>query len=159
MRWEHLRMKTVVDLEYVLEVARTVGRNMKNYLVVVTKSTVPVGTVKKVQHAIQEELDKRGLQVEFDVASNPEFLKEGAAVDDFMPLDRVVVGVESDRAREIMKRLYRPFMLTNDRMLFTDIPSAEMIKYAANSMLATRISFMNDIANLCELVGANVNMV
>ena len=152
-------MKTVVDLEYVLEVARTVGRNMKNYLVVVTKSIVPVGTVKKVLHAIQEELDKRGLQVEFDVASNPEFLKEGAAVDDFMRPDRVVVGVESDRAREIMKRLYRPFMLTNDRMLFTDIPSAEMIKYAANSMLATRISFMNDIANLCELVGANVNMV
>ena len=147
------------DLKYVLEVARTVGQNMKDYLVVVTKSTVPVGTAKKVRHAIQEELDKRGLQVEFDVASNPEFLKEGAAVDDFMRPDRVVVGVESDRAREIMKRLYRPFMLTNDRMLFTDIPSAEMIKYAANSMLATRISFMNDIANLCELVGANVNMV
>ena len=147
------------DLKYVLEVARTVGRNMKGYLVVVTKSTVPVGTAKKVRHAIQEELDKRGLQLEFDVASNPEFLKEGAAVDDFMRPDRVVVGVESDRAREIMKRLYRPFMLTNDRMLFTDIPSAEMIKYAANSMLATRISFMNDIANLCELVGANVNMV
>ena len=143
-------MKTVVDLEYVLEVARTVGRNMKNYLVVVTKSIVPVGTVKKVLHAIQEELDKRGLQVEFDVASNPEFLKEGAAVDDFMCPDRVVVGVESDRAREIMKRLYRPFMLTNDRMLFTDIPSVEIIKYMANSMLETRISFMNDIANLCE---------
>ena len=147
------------DLKYVLEVARTVGQNVKDYLVVVTKSTVPVGTAKKVRHAIQEELDKRGLQLEFDVASNPEFLKEGAAVDDFMRPDRVVVGVESDRAREIMKRLYRPFMLTNDRMLFTDIPSAEMIKYAANSMLATRISFMNDIANLCELVGANVNMV
>lgn len=147
------------DLKYVLEVARTVGQNMKDYLVVVTKSTVPVGTAKKVRHAIQEELDKRGLQLEFDVASNPEFLKEGAAVDDFMRPDRVVVGVESDHAREIMKRLYRPFMLTNDRMLFTDIPSAEMIKYAANSMLATRISFMNDIANLCELVGANVNMV
>lgn len=147
------------DLKYVLEVARTVGQNMKDYLVVVTKSTVPVGTAKKVRHAIQEELDKRGLHLEFDVASNPEFLKEGAAVDDFMRPDRVVVGVESDRAREIMKRLYRPFMLTNDRMLFTDIPSAEMIKYAANSMLATRISFMNDIANLCELVGANVNMV
>ena len=147
------------DLKYVLEVARTVGQNMKDYLVVVTKSTVPVGTAKKVRHAIQEELDKRGLQLEFDMASNPEFLKEEAAVDEFMRPDRVVVGVESDRAREIMKRLYRPFMLTNDRMLFTDIPSAEMIKYAANSMLATRISFMNDIANLCELVGANVNMV
>ena len=147
------------DLKYVLEVARTVGQNMKDYLVVVTKSTVPVGTAKKVRHAIQEELDKRGLQLEFDVASNPEFLKEGAAVDDFMRPDRVVVGVESDRAREIMKRLYRPFLLTNDRMLFTDIPSAEMINYAAKSMLATRISFMNDIANLCELVGANVNMV
>ena len=147
------------DLKYVLEVARTVGRNMNKYLVVVTKSTVPVGTAKKVKHAIQEELEKRGVEVEFDVASNPEFLKEGAAVDDFMRPDRVVVGVESEKAREIMKRLYRPFMLTNDRMLFTDIPSAEMIKYAANSMLATRISFMNDIANLCELVGANVNMV
>ncbi len=147
------------DLKYVLEVARTVGRNMNKYLVVVTKSTVPVGTAKKVKHAIREELEKRGVKVEFDVASNPEFLKEGAAVDDFMRPDRVVVGVESEKAREIMKRLYRPFMLTNDRMLFTDIPSAEMIKYAANSMLATRISFMNDIANLCELVGANVNMV
>ena len=147
------------DLKYVLEVARTVGRNMNKYLVVVTKSTVPVGTAKKVKHAIQEELEKRGVEVEFDVSSNPEFLKEGAAVDDFMRPDRVVVGVESEKAREIMKRLYRPFMLTNDRMLFTDIPSAEMIKYAANSMLATRISFMNDIANLCELVGANVNMV
>ena len=147
------------DLKYVLEVARMVGRNMNKYLVVVTKSTVPVGTAKKVKHAIQEELEKRGVEVEFDVASNPEFLKEGAAVDDFMRPDRVVVGVESEKAREIMKRLYRPFMLTNDRMLFTDIPSAEMIKYAANSMLATRISFMNDIANLCELVGANVNMV
>ena len=147
------------DLKYVLEVARTVGRNMNKYLVVVTKSTVPVGTAKKVKHAIREELEKRGVEVEFDVASNPEFLNEGAAVDDFMRPDRVVVGVESEKAREIMKRLYRPFMLTNDRMLFTDIPSAEMIKYAANSMLATRISFMNDIANLCELVGANVNMV
>ena len=125
------------DLKYVLEVARTVGRNMNKYLVVVTKSTVPVGTAKKVKHAVQEELEKRGVEVDFDVASNPEFLKEGAAVDDFMRPDRVVVGVESEKAREIMKRLYRPFMLTNDRMLFTDIPSAEMIKYAANSMLAT----------------------
>ena len=124
-----------------------------------TKSTVPVGTAIKVKHAIQEELDRRGVDIEFDVASNPEFLKEGAAIEDFMRPDRVVVGVDSDRAKEIMTRLYRPFMLTNDRMIFTDIPSAEMIKYAANSMLATRISFMNDIANLCELVGANVNMV
>ena len=147
------------DLKYVLEVARTVGRHMSKYLVVVTKSTVPVGTAKKVKKVIQEELECRGLNIEFDVASNPEFLKEGAAIEDFMRPDRVVVGVDSDRAKEIMTRLYRPFMLTNDRMIFTDIPSAEMIKYAANSMLATRISFMNDIANLCELVGANVNMV
>lgn len=147
------------DLKYVLEVARTVGCNMNKYLVVVTKSTVPVGTAIKIKQAIREELDRRGVSVEFDVASNPEFLKEGAAVEDFMRPDRVVVGVESDRAREMMTRLYRPFMLTNDRMIFTDIPSAEMIKYAANSMLATRISFMNDIANLCELVGADVNMV
>ena len=147
------------DLHYVLEVARTVGQNMKKHLVFVTKSTVPVGTAKKVKTAIKEELDKRGVSIEFDVASNPEFLKEGAAVVDFMRPDRVVIGVESERAREIMTRLYRPFMLTNDRMIFTDIPSAEMIKYAANSMLATRISFMNDIANLCELVGADVNMV
>lgn len=147
------------DLKYVLEVARTVGRYINKYLVVVTKSTVPVGTAIKVKNVIQEELDRRGVNIEFDVASNPEFLKEGAAIEDFMRPDRVVVGVDSDQAKEIMTRLYRPFMLTNDRMIFTDIPSAEMIKYAANSMLATRISFMNDIANLCELVGANVNMV
>ena len=147
------------DLKYVLEVARTVGRYINKYLVVVTKSTVPVGTAIKVKHAIQEELDRRGVNIEFDVASNPEFLKEGAAVEDFMRPDRVVVGVESDRAKEIMTRLYRPFMLTNDRMIFTDIPSAEMIKYAANSMLATRISYMNDVTNLCELVGADINMV
>ena len=147
------------DLHYVLEVARTVGQNIKKHVVFVTKSTVPVGTARKVKAAIREEIEKRGVEVDFDVASNPEFLKEGAAVEDFMRPDRVVVGVESERAREVMTRLYRPFMLTNDRMLFTDIPSAEMIKYAANSMLATRISFMNDIANLCELVGADVNMV
>lgn len=147
------------DLHYVLEVARTVGQNMNKYLVLVTKSTVPVGTAKKVKAAIQEELDKRGLDIPFDVASNPEFLKEGAAIKDFMSPDRVVVGVESDRAKELMTRLYRPFLLNNFRVIFTDIPSAEMIKYAANSMLATRISFMNDIANLCELVGADVNMV
>lgn len=147
------------DLRYVLEVARTVGRHMKKYLVLVTKSTVPVGTAQKVKAAIQEELDKRGEKIPFDVASNPEFLKEGAAIKDFMSPDRVVVGVESERAKELMSNLYRPFLLNNFRVIFTDIPSAEMIKYAANSMLATRISFMNDIANLCELVGADVNMV
>ena len=147
------------DLSYVLEVARTIGRNMKKYVLVVTKSTVPVGTAKKVRTAIQEELDKRGIQIEFDVASNPEFLKEGNAVADFMSPDRVVVGVESERAKELMSNLYKPFLLNNFRVIFMDIPSAEMTKYAANSMLATRISFMNDIANLCELVGADVNMV
>ena len=147
------------DLSYVLEVARTIGQNMKKYVLVVTKSTVPVGTAQKVRQAIREELQKRGEDIPFDVASNPEFLKEGAAIDDFMKPDRVVVGVDSDRARKLMERLYRPFMMNNYRLLFTDIPSAEMIKYAANSMLATRISFMNDIANLCERVGADVNMV
>lgn len=147
------------DLRYVLEVARTVGRNMNKYLILVTKSTVPVGTAKKVKSVIQEELDKRGVSIPFDVASNPEFLKEGAAIKDFMSPDRVVVGVESEKAKELMSKLYRPFLLNNFRVIFTDIPSAEMIKYAANSMLATRISFMNDIANLCELVGADVNMV
>ena len=147
------------DLKYVLEVARTIGRNMSKYLVLVTKSTVPVGTAQKVKAVIQEELDKRGIVIPFDVASNPEFLKEGAAIKDFMSPDRVVVGVESEKAKELMTKLYRPFLLNNFRVIFTDVPSAEMIKYAANSMLATRISFMNDIANLCELVGADVNMV
>ena len=147
------------DLSYVLEVARTIGRNINKYVLLVTKSTVPVGTAKKVKDAIQEELDKRNVNIEFDVASNPEFLKEGAAISDFMSPDRVVIGVESEKAKELMSRLYRPVMLNNFRVIFTDIPSAEMIKYAANSMLATRISFMNDIANLCELVGADVNMV
>jgi len=147
------------DLKYVLEVARTIGKTMNHYVLVVTKSTVPVGTAQQVKATIRGELDKRGLNLEFDVASNPEFLKEGDAVDDFMKPDRVVVGVDSERAKSIMERLYKPFMMNNYRLLFTDIPSAEMIKYAANSMLATRISFMNDIANLCELVGANVNMV
>lgn len=147
------------DLRYVLEVARTIGRNMQHYMLVVTKSTVPVGTSRKVRAAIQEELDKRGADIEFDVASNPEFLKEGTAINDFMSPDRVVVGVESEKAKEIMTRLYKPFLLNNFRVIFMDIPSAEMTKYAANSMLATRISFMNDIANLCELVGADVNMV
>ena len=147
------------DLSYVLEVARTIGRNMTKYVLVVTKSTVPVGTAGKVRMAIQNELDKRGVQIDFDVASNPEFLKEGNAVADFMSPDRVVVGVESERAKKLMSKLYKPFLLNNFRVIFMDIPSAEMTKYAANSMLATRISFMNDIANLCELVGADVNMV
>ena len=147
------------DLSYVLEVARNIGRNMTKYVLVVTKSTVPVGTAGKVRMAIQNELDKRGVQIDFDVASNPEFLKEGNAVADFMSPDRVVVGVESERAKKLMSKLYKPFLLNNFRVIFMDIPSAEMTKYAANSMLATRISFMNDIANLCELVGADVNMV
>lgn len=147
------------DLQYVLEVAREFGQNIKKYTVLVTKSTVPVGTAKKVKAVIREELEKRGVDVPFDVASNPEFLKEGAAIKDFMSPDRVVVGVESEKAKELMSKLYRPFLLNNFRVIFTDILSAEMIKYAANSMLATRISFMNDIANLCELVGADVNMV
>ena len=147
------------DLSQVMEVARTFGRNIKRYTLMVTKSTVPVGTAHKVRETICEELRKRGEDIPFDVASNPEFLKEGAAVKDFMTPDRVVVGADSDRARKIMARLYKPFMLSGERMIFTDIASAEMIKYAANSMLATRISFMNDIANLCEKVGADVNMV
>ncbi len=147
------------DLSYVLAVAHTIGRNMNKYKLVVTKSTVPVGTAQKVRNAIQEELDKRGVKIEFDVASNPEFLKEGNAISDFMSPDRVVVGVESERAKKLMSKLYKPFLLNNFRVIFMDISSAEMTKYAANSMLATRISFMNDIANLCELVGADVNMV
>lgn len=147
------------DLKYVLQVARTIGQHLNRYLVVVTKSTVPVGTASKIRNAINEELAKRGADVEFDVASNPEFLKEGSAIKDFMSPDRVVIGIDSDRAKAILTRLYKPFMVVNFRVIFMDIPSAEMTKYAANSMLATRISFMNDIANLCELVGADVNMV
>lgn len=147
------------DLQYVLNVAKTFGQNIKKYTLLVTKSTVPVGTAAKVKQAVKEELAKRGEDIPFDVASNPEFLKEGAAVKDFMTPDRVVVGTDSDRAKTLMKRLYKPFMLSGERMIFTDIPSAEMIKYAANAMLATRISFMNDIANLCEIMGADVNMV
>lgn len=147
------------DLKYVLQVARTIGQHLNKYLVVVTKSTVSVGTASKIRNAINEELAKRGADVEFDVASNPEFLKEGSAIKDFMSPDRVVIGVDSDRAKAILTRLYKPFMVVNFRVIFMDIPSAEMTKYAANSMLATRISFMNDIANLCELVGADVNMV
>ena len=147
------------DLKYVLDVARTFGRHIRKYTVLVTKSTVPVGTAQKVRAVIEEELEKRGCKVPFDVASNPEFLKEGAAIKDFMSPDRVVVGIESDRAKKVMERLYRPFQMNNYRLYFMDIPSAEMTKYAANAMLATRISFMNDIANLCDLVGANVDMV
>ena len=147
------------DLKYVLAVARLFGQNIKKYTILVTKSTVPVGTAKKVKAAIQAELDKHGVDVPFDVASNPEFLKEGAAIKDFMSPDRVVVGTESEKAKEVMTRLYRPLMLQNFRVIFMDIPSAEMTKYAANAMLATRISFMNDIANLCERVGANVDSV
>ena len=147
------------DLKYVLAVAKTFGQNIKKYTIIVTKSTVPVGTAQKVRDVINAELKNRNADIDFDVASNPEFLKEGAAIKDFMTPDRVVVGTDSERAKKVMARLYKPFMLSGDRMIFTDIPSAEMIKYAANSMLATRISFMNDIANLCELVGADVNMV
>ena len=147
------------DLKYVLQVARTIGQHLNHYVVVVTKSTVPVGTAKKVRKAIEEELEKRGVNIEFDVASNPEFLKEGNAIKDFMSPDRVVVGTESEKAKEVMTRLYKPFLINNFRVIFMDIPSAEMTKYAANAMLATRISFMNDIANLCERVGANVDAV
>lgn len=147
------------DLSYVLDVARTVGQNINNYTLFVTKSTVPVGTSQKVKSVIEEEIAKRGLEIEFDVASNPEFLKEGAAIKDFMSPDRIVVGIENERAKQIMDRLYKPFTLNHYRMIYTDIPSAEMIKYASNAMLATRISFINEIANLCELVGADVNMV
>lgn len=147
------------DLKYVLAVAKQFGQNINKYTILVTKSTVPVGTAKKVKATIQAELDKRGVDVPFDVASNPEFLKEGAAIKDFMSPDRVVVGTESEKAKEVMTRLYRPLMLQNFRVIFMDIPSAEMTKYAANAMLATRISFMNDIANLCERVGANVDSV
>ena len=147
------------DLQHVLEVAREFGRHINQYTILVTKSTVPVGTARKVKQVVQEELDKRGVQIEFDVASNPEFLKEGAAIKDFMSPDRVVVGTESERAREVLSKLYRPFLVNNFRVYFMDIPSAEMTKYAANAMLATRISFMDDIANPCDLLGGNVDMV
>lgn len=148
------------DLKYVFEVANTIADNLSNYILIVTKSTVPVGTTHKVKALIRQRLDERGLHnLDFDIASNPEFLKEGAAVDDFMSPDRVVVGVETEKAKELMTRLYRPFVLNNFRVIFMDILSSEMTKYASNAMLATRISFMNDIANLCERVGADVNMV
>ncbi len=147
------------DLSYVLAVAREIGQHLNDYIVVVTKSTVPVGTAEKVRLAVQEELDNRGVDVKFDVASNPEFLKEGDAINDFMRPDRIVVGVDSDRASKVMDRLYHAFTRQNHELIMMDIPSAEMTKYAANAMLATRISFMNDIANLCELMGANVDSV
>jgi UDPglucose 6-dehydrogenase len=147
------------DLKYVLDVARTIGRSMKRYVLVATKSTVPVGTAEKIKQVIREEQRKRGVSIDFDIASNPEFLKEGAAVKDFMNPDRVVVGVETERAQKLMTKLYRPFLLNNFPVIFMDVPSAEMTKYAANAMLATRISFMNDVANLCEIVGADINMV
>ncbi len=147
------------DLKYVLQVAKTIGQNIKDYKLIVTKSTVPVGTAEKVRATIQAEIDKRGVDIPFDVASNPEFLKEGNAIDDFMKPDRVVVGVDSERAKLLMTDLYKPMLLNNFRVIFMDIPSAEMTKYAANAMLATRISFMNDIANLCERVGANPDMI
>lgn len=147
------------DLRHVMEVARTFGRHISRYTLLVTKSTVPVGTAAAIKAEVRRQLQERGADIPFDVASNPEFLKEGAAIKDFMHPDRVVVGTDSERARKLLTRLYKPFMIVSQRMIFTDIPSAEMIKYAANSMLATRISFMNDIANLCELVGADVNMV
>lgn len=147
------------DLKYVLDVARTIGQHMQKYLLIVTKSTVPVGTAEKVRKVVQDELNRRKINIEFDVASNPEFLKEGDAIDDFMKPDRVVIGIDSDKARDLMTRLYKPMLLNNFRVIFMDIPSAEMTKYAANAMLATRISFMNDIANLCEFVGADVSMV
>jgi UDPglucose 6-dehydrogenase len=147
------------DLKYVIGVAREIGQHIEDYIVIVTKSTVPVGTAKKVKAAVTEELDKRNASISFDVASNPEFLKEGAAVEDFLKPDRIVVGVESKKAEDLMRKLYKPFTLNNHPIIFMDIPSAEMTKYAANAMLATKISFMNDIANLCEIVGADVNLV
>tara|TARA_R110000796_G_scaffold118864_1_gene232695 strand:+ start:48768 stop:50081 length:1314 start_codon:yes stop_codon:yes gene_type:complete len=147
------------DLKYVLAVAKSIGENMNNYMVVVTKSTVPVGTAQKVKKEVAEALKRRGVDIPFDVASNPEFLKEGAAIADFLKPDRIVVGVESEKAEEMMKKLYKPFLLNGHPTIFMDVPSAEMTKYAANSMLATKISFMNDIANLCEIMGADVNMV
>jgi UDPglucose 6-dehydrogenase len=147
------------DLKYVLSVARDCGKYMNDYMLVVTKSTVPVGTSQKVRAALQDELNKRNVAIEFDVASNPEFLKEGAAIDDFLKPDRIVIGLESSRAKDLMKSLYKPFTLNGHPVIFMDIVSAEMTKYAANSMLAAKISFMNDIANLCEIVGADINLV
>ncbi len=147
------------DLKHVIGVAREIGRCMNNYLLVTTKSTVPIGTAKRIRQTIQEELDKRGAKIHFDVASNPEFLKEGAAIEDFLKPERIVIGTDSEEAEKLMQKLYKPFLLNGHPIVFMDIPSAELTKYAANAMLATRISFMNDMANLCEIVGADVNMV
>jgi UDPglucose 6-dehydrogenase len=147
------------DLKYVIDVASEIGKNMNHYLVVVTKSTVPIGTANKVKNAIKNELLKRGVDIPFDVASNPEFLKEGAAIEDFLKPERIIIGTDSEEAEKLMKKLYKPFLLNGHPIIFMDIPSAELTKYAANAMLATRISFMNDMANLCEVVGADVNMV
>jgi UDPglucose 6-dehydrogenase len=147
------------DLRYVIEVAREIGGHMNHYLVVVTKSTVPIGTSEKVKDAIREEQDKRDITIPFDIASNPEFLKEGNAIEDFLKPERIIIGIESEEAEKIMRRLYKPFVLNNHPIIFMDIPSAELTKYAANSMLATRISFMNEIANFCEIVGADINSV
>jgi UDPglucose 6-dehydrogenase len=147
------------DLKYVVSAAREIGMHMNSYLVIVTKSTVPIGTSGKVKEVVQQELDKRGVSISFDVASNPEFLKEGAAVEDFLKPDRIILGIESEQARKILNRLYHPFLLNGHPIIYMDIPSAEMTKYAANCMLATKISFMNDLANLCELVGADINAV
>ena len=147
------------DLKYVLEVAREVGRTMNDYLVLITKSTVPIGTSEKVRQACQEELDKRGVSIEFDIASNPEFLKEGAAIADFLRPERIVIGVDSQRAEDVLRKIYKPFLLNGHPIIFMNISSSELTKYAANAMLATRISFMNDVANLCEIVGADINMV
>jgi UDPglucose 6-dehydrogenase len=147
------------DLKYVIAVAKEIGANINDYIVVVTKSTVPVGTALKVREALQSELNSRAKSIAFDVASNPEFLKEGAAIEDFLKPDRIVVGVESKKAEDVMRKLYKPFLLNGHPIIFMDVPSAEMTKYAANAMLATKISFMNDIANLCEIMGADVNLV
>lgn len=147
------------DLKYVLGVAREIGENMNDYGVIITKSTVPVGTAAKVRKELEDALAKRGANIDFDVASNPEFLKEGAAVNDFMKPDRIVIGIESEKAQKVLEKIYHPFTLNGHPVIFMDVPSAEMTKYAANSMLATKISFMNDVANLCEIVGADVNMV
>ncbi|MCD4684036.1 MAG: nucleotide sugar dehydrogenase, partial [Bacteroidales bacterium] len=147
------------DLSHVLDVAREIGRNINDYILIATKSTVPVGTSDKVRKAVKEELDKRGVKIDFDVASNPEFLKEGAAVNDFLRPDRIIVGANSDKAKKVMQRLYKPFTLNGHPIIFMDILSSEMTKYAANAILATKISFINDMANLCEIVGANINMV